>query len=162
MTHQLIGHLSPMSIPESSPHRRFGLLMGHTMRLWRRVIDRELQPYGLTQATWLPLLYISRSTTPMNQKELAESIGFEASAVVRLLDSLQKQGLIERREGTDRRIKEIHLTAQGVEQVKDVENIANQVRIKALNGLSDEQVAQVNQAVEQVIANLSAIERSDA
>ncbi|MDX5628227.1 MULTISPECIES: MarR family transcriptional regulator [unclassified Brenneria] len=135
--------------------------MGHSTRLWRRVIDRELQPYGLTQATWLPLLHISRSTTPMNQKELAEAIGFEASAVVRLLDNLQKQGLIERREGADRRIKEIHLTPQGVEQVKNVEDIARQVRIKALNGLSEENIAQVNQAVEHVIANLSAIERSD-
>lgn len=97
----------------------------------------------------------------MNQKELAEAIGFEASAVVRLLDNLQKQGLIERREGADRRIKEIHLTPQGVEQVKNVEDIARQVRIKALNGLSEENIAQVNQAVELVIANLSAIERSD-
>lgn len=150
-----------MSIAKSSPRRRFALLMGHSTRLWRRVIDRELQPYGLTQATWLPLLHISRSTTPMNQKELAEAIGFEASAVVRLLDNLQKQGLIERREGADRRIKEIHLTPQGVEQVKNVEDIARQVRIKALNGLSEENIAQVNQAVELVIANLSAIERSD-
>lgn len=149
-----------MCIPNSSPRRRFALLMGHTTRLWRRVIDRELQPYGLTQATWLPLLYIYRSATPMNQKELAESIGFEASAVVRLLDNLQKQGLIERREGTDRRIKEIHLTAQGVEQVKNVENIAKQVRNKALNGLSEEEIVRVNQAVEHAIANLSAIERS--
>ncbi|MCG8708612.1 MarR family transcriptional regulator [Brenneria sp. 4F2] len=151
-----------MPIPESSPRRRFALLMGHTTRLWRRVIDRKLQPYGLTQATWLPLLYIARSTTPMNQKQLAESIGFEASAVVRLLDNLQKQGLIERREGSDRRIKEIHLTEQGVAQVRNVENIANQVRIKALDGLGEEQIEQINQAVEQVIANLSAIERSDS
>ncbi|PWC18034.1 MarR family transcriptional regulator [Brenneria roseae subsp. roseae] len=151
-----------MSLSTPSPRRRFASLMGHTTRLWRRIIDRELQPYGLTQATWLPLLHIARASHPMNQKALAESIGLEASAVVRLLDNLQKQGLIERREGADRRIKEIYLTARGTGQVEKVENIANQVRIKALNGLSDTEVEQINQAVEQVIANLSACERGNA
>lgn len=151
-----------MSFTESSSRRRFAVMLGQTTRLWRRVIDRELQPYGLTQATWLPLLYIARAETPSHQKALADAIGLDASAVVRLLDCLQKQGLIERREGTDRRFKEIHLTEQGLQQVEKVENIANKIRTQALEGLSEQDIEQVSQFVGQVIDNLTRLEQNQS
>ncbi|WP_263064550.1 MarR family winged helix-turn-helix transcriptional regulator [Dickeya dadantii] len=147
-----------MSQTESSARRRFALQLGQTSRLWRRVIDRELQPYGLTQATWLPLLFIAREDTPIHQKALAESLGLDASAVVRVLDSLQKQGFIERREGNDRRFREIHLTALGLEQVEKVESIAGQVRNQALAGVSEQDIEQVSRVINQVISNLSRTE----
>ncbi|WP_107758712.1 MarR family winged helix-turn-helix transcriptional regulator [Dickeya sp. Secpp 1600] len=147
-----------MSQTESSARRRFALQLGQTSRLWRRVIDRELQPYGLTQATWLPLLFIAREEPPIHQKALAESLGLDASAVVRVLDSLQKQGFIERREGNDRRFREIHLTALGLELVKKVESIAGQVRNQALAGVSEQDIEQVSRIINQVISNLSRTE----
>ncbi|WP_027713064.1 MarR family winged helix-turn-helix transcriptional regulator [Dickeya chrysanthemi] len=144
-----------MSQTESSARRHFAIQLGQTTRLWRRVIDRELQPYGLTQASWLPLLFIAREEMPTHQKALAESLGLDASAVVRVLDNLQKQGFIERREGSDRRFREIHLTAVGLEQVKKVESIAGQVRNQALEGVSEQDIQQVSRIIDQVIANLS-------
>ncbi|ACT08176.1 transcriptional regulator, MarR family [Dickeya chrysanthemi Ech1591] len=144
-----------MSQTESSARRHFAIQLGQTTRLWRRVIDRELQPYGLTQASWLPLLFIAREEMPTHQKALAESLGLDASAVVRVLDNLQKQGFIERREGSDRRFREIHLTAVGLEQVKKVESIAGQVRNQALEGVSEPDIQQVSRIIDQVIANLS-------
>ncbi|MCO7254017.1 MULTISPECIES: MarR family winged helix-turn-helix transcriptional regulator [Dickeya] len=145
---------------ESSARRRFAIQLGQTTRLWRRVIDRELQPFGLTQASWLPLLFIAREETSTHQKALAESLGLDASAVVRILDNLQKQGLIERREGHDRRFREIHLTTLGQEQVKKVESIAWQVRNQALAGVSEQDIQQVSRTIDQVIANLSRNENS--
>ncbi|QDX31253.1 MarR family winged helix-turn-helix transcriptional regulator [Dickeya poaceiphila] len=144
-----------MSQTESSARRHFATQMGQTTRLWRRVIDRKLQPYGLTQASWLPLLFIAREKTVIHQKALAETLGLDASAVVRVLDNLQKQGLIERREGNDRRFREIHLTAIGLEQVEKVESIAGQVRNQALDGISEQDIQQVSRVINQVIANLS-------
>ncbi|RNM04396.1 MarR family winged helix-turn-helix transcriptional regulator [Dickeya undicola] len=147
-----------MSQTESSARRRFALQLGQTSRLWRRVIDRELQPYGLTQASWLPLLFIAREEAPIHQKALAESLGLDASAVVRVLDSLQKQGFIERREGNDRRFREIHLTTLGMEQVEKVESIAGQVRNQALAGVPEQDIEQVSRIINQVISNLSRTE----
>lgn len=144
-----------MLMPSSSDSRhRFAVLIAQTSRQWRRVIDRQLQPYGLTEATWLPLLHIARAKTPMHQKDLAESIALDASSVVRLLDTLQAQGFIERREGSDRRAKEIHLTYAGFERVQQVEGISRQVRESALSSLEEQEIEWVNALLEQVLVAL--------
>ena len=77
----------------------FGRLLSQIARQWRRAVDLRVQPYGLTEATWLPLLRLSRAPEPMRQKDLAASLGLDNSSVVRLLDHLQAGGLVERREG---------------------------------------------------------------
>ncbi len=97
-------------------------------RQWRRVIDRQLQPLGLTEATWLPLLHLARAAQPMRQKDLAASLSLDGSSVVRLLDGLESGGLVERCEDTDRRAKTIHLTPLGQTTVKRVEEIVRESR----------------------------------
>lgn len=148
-----------MTSSTSYSRRRFAGLIAQTARQWRRLIDRQLQPYGLTEATWVPLLHISRAAAPMRQKELAESIALDASSVVRLLDNLQAQGFIERREGSDRRAKEIHLTARGLERVEQVEGISRQVRDSVLVTLPEEDIERVNHVLEQVLAALDTLSK---
>ena len=53
---------------------RLAPLVAHVAREWRRAVDGRLQAYGLTEATWLPLLRIARAETPMRQNELAASL----------------------------------------------------------------------------------------
>lgn len=129
----------------------FGRLVALIARQWRRAVDLRVQPYGLTEATWLPLLRLSRAPEPMRQKDLAASLGLDNSSVVRLLDSLQAAGLVERREGdSDRRAKAIFLTDQGRATVDRVEAVARQVRDEVFAGLDDAQVAVAFQVLEHV------------
>ena len=58
----------------SSRKDRIGRTIGRAARLWRRAVDVRLQAYGLTEATWLPLLHLSRAAAPMRQKDLAASL----------------------------------------------------------------------------------------
>ncbi len=119
----------------------FGTLLAQTARHWRRAVDRELQPFRLTEATWLPLIRLARAPDPMHQKELAGSLSLDGSSVVRLLDSLQAAGLIERKEDdTDRRAKAIVLTSLGRATVERVEAVARDVRERALAGLSERDI----------------------
>lgn len=148
-----------MTSSTSHSRRRFTGIIAQTARHWRRLIDRQLQPYGLTKATWVPLLHISRAAASMRQKELAESIALDASSVVRLLDNLQAQGFIERREGSDRRAKEIPLTARGLERVEQVEGISRQVRDSVLVTLPEEDIERVNHVLEQVLAALDTLSK---
>lgn len=143
------------------PRRFFGQVLAQTSRQWRRALDRELQPHGLTEATWLPLLRVSRSKTPMHQKDLAESLSLDRSSVVRLLDNLEKLGLVERREGDDRRSKAIHLTDAGERLVQKVEGIAQNVRERALAEISDPDVEKVLETLKNVCASLSSFEPGD-
>lgn len=148
------------SIPAET-HRLFGSTLAQTARQWRRAVDRKLEPYGLTEATWLPLIHVARAPGPVRQKDLAESLALDSSSVVRLLDNLQAAGLIERREGTDRRTKDIHLTALGRTTVERVEGISREVRERALVGVSDDDIEKVYELLEQICTALAPVARGD-
>ncbi len=140
-----------MSARKETIRSGFGTLVAQTARQWRRAVDRRLQPFGLTEATWLPLLHLARAPAPMRQKDLAASLALDGSSVVRLLDALQAAGLIERREGdADRRAKAIALTALGRTTVDKVETVARQVRNEALSGLSDREIEAAYRALDQI------------
>ena len=113
----------------------FGALISQTARTWRRAVDRRLNPFGLTEANWLPLLRLARAPAPMRQKDLAASLSLDNSSVVRLLDALEQAGFVERREDSDRRAKAIFLTASGRAIVDQVEDVAREVREEALLGV---------------------------
>ncbi|MGK9232625.1 MarR family transcriptional regulator [Inquilinus limosus] len=128
-------------MPSSSSTARadFGFRLFLVARLWRREVDEALGRYGLSAATWQPLLHVSRLGDGIRQRDLAESLGIEGPSLVRLLDSLESQGLIERREDeADRRAKAIHLTADGRTLVEGIQGIAAEIRERLLAGISDE------------------------
>ncbi|HEX2011968.1 MAG TPA: MarR family transcriptional regulator [Roseateles sp.] len=141
----------------STPHVRqhIGALIGQIGRQWRRAIDRHLQPYGLTEATWLPLLHVARAAAPMRQKELAASLSLDGSSVVRLLDTLETAGLVERREqGSDRRAKAILLTPLGRQTVQQVEQSVAEVREAALAGLGDAELIVTQATLQHILQAL--------
>lgn len=135
----------------------FGRQLARAARQWRRAVDRELQPFGLTEATWLPLIRLARAPEAMRQKELAAALSVDGSAVVRILDSLQAAGLIERREETgDRRARAVTLTPAGRELVARVEASAQAVRDRALSGLSAADVETTARVLDHVARALTA------
>src|ERR1043165_4104286 len=92
----------------------FGFRVSRIARRLRQAIDAELSSFGLTEATWRPLAYVGRLGAGVRQKELAAALGIEGPSLVRLLDSLERRGLIERREDeSDRRARGIYLTQAG-------------------------------------------------
>ncbi len=120
----------------------FGSLLALATRQWRRAIDRGLRPFGLTEATWLPLIRLARAPEAMRQKELAASLSLDSSAVVRLIDSLEAAGLVERREvDADRRAKAILITESGQAMIGQVEARAREVRDGVFAGLSEADIA---------------------
>ncbi|WIM13702.1 MarR family transcriptional regulator [Enhydrobacter sp.] len=147
-----------MSHPDDTLRGTFGALLARASRQWRRAADQRLQPFKLTEATWLPLVHIARAVTPPRQKDLAASLSLDSSSVVRLLDNLEAAGLIRRRaEATDRRAKAIFLTARGRAIADKVEVAALQVRRDALAGLSDRDIETARRVLTHVC---DALERS--
>jgi MarR family transcriptional regulator for hemolysin len=130
---------------------RLAPLIAHVAREWRRAVDGRLQAYGLTEATWLPLLRIARSETPMRQNELAASLSLDGSSVVRLLDALEDAGLIERCEDrADRRAKSLVLTPRGRRTVDQVERVSLEIRNAVLGEVSDEDLGRALRLLETV------------
>ncbi len=134
----------------------FASLIARAARQWRRAVDRRLQPFGRTAATWLPLIHLARAPTPMRQKDLAASLVLDGSSVVRLLDALETAGLIERRgETADRRAKTIVVTSHGMSIIDQVEAASRAVRNATLVGLSDDDIAIATRVLDLACQNLA-------
>lgn len=139
----------------------FATLVARAARHWRRAVDRRLQPFGLTEATWLPLIYLARALEPMRQKDLAAALALDGSSVVRLLDALEAAHLIERAEGSDRRAKIIVPTARGRAVAEQVEAVSRAVRQATLAGLTPDELAVATRVLEQVCENLAGQQDKD-
>src|SRR6201994_1573417 len=129
----------------SSPvnHRtEIGLLIARLARLWRREADQALADHGLSQATALPLMVLSRQGKCVRQGVLAEEMGIEGPSLVRLIDLLQAEGLVERREDpTDRRAKMLHVTPLGEAKVAEINRVLRRLRAELMNGIPGEDLA---------------------
>lgn len=141
--------------------KNFLFLMAQINRQWRRIIDRKLQPLGLTEAMWLPLLHLVRATEPMRQKDLAASLSLDSSSVVRLIDLLESGKLVERFEGADRRAKTVHLTALGISTARHVEELVSEGRDCVLTSVSERELADAFHVLERIADTLSSIERDE-
>lgn len=115
----------------------FALQLGRVSRGWRARLDDRLRATGLTQARWTTLLQLSRGGAGMTQRELADRVGVEGATIGRLLDALERQGLVERRSvNGDRRAYHIHLTAAAQPILKEINRIAASLRRELLAGIS--------------------------
>ena len=132
----------------------FGRKLAFAARQWRAVMNERLLPFGLTEATWLPMLYISREK-PMRQKDLAEVLGVESSSLVRVIDALVAAGLVVRKVEEDRRARVIALTPEGCELIAKVESISLEVSDQTLESISDEALASASEVIDQISASLA-------
>lgn len=154
-----------MSQPKLPPidhvQKNFFFLMAQINRQWRRIIDRKLQPLGITEAMWLPLLHLVRATEPMRQKDLAASLSLDSSSVVRLIDMLESGKLVERFEGADRRAKNVHLTALGRSTAQHVEELVSEGRDCVLASVSERELVDAFHVLERIADTLSSVEQNE-
>jgi MarR family transcriptional regulator for hemolysin len=88
----------------------------HASRAYRGAADKVASDFGLSQATGLPVLVISRfGDAGVRPGILAETLSLEASSLVRIVDHLIESGLVARHEDPqDRRAKILRLTDEGL------------------------------------------------
>lgn len=142
-----------------SARRRFGKTLALLGRHWRRCLDNSLANGAvfagvtLTAASWSPLIHLQDAGDGISQKDLAARIGIDGSSLVRLIDSLVAQQLIERRpDDNDRRIKKIFLTPLG-------HQVVGAVRVH-LADLEDGLLADLDdKEIEMMLRAFAAIER---
>jgi MarR family transcriptional regulator, transcriptional regulator for hemolysin len=146
-------------VAEPQPNWQIGVQLVQLGRRWRRVLDEELSGYGLTDATWRPLFHLGRLGDGIRQTELAEALGIQGPSLVRLLDNLERDGLIVRREDRgDRRAKSLAMTDGGRRVYAKVQAVTEQVADRLLAGAEAGDLA----AVARLFAHLDAALESDA
>lgn len=106
-----------------------------THRLWKKLSRPLVARHGVTEASAIPLVWISRMGENVHQIALAERCGLEGASLVRLLDDLQKAGLITRTpDPDDRRANLLRLTRKGRTIVGMLEQELDIFRMEKLGG----------------------------
>jgi MarR family transcriptional regulator for hemolysin len=131
-----------MSENQLSPARAaFGRTLVRVARAWRREADEALAECGLSEAKAVPLTVLARSGGEARLGVLAGLLGIEGPSLLRLVDLLERDGLLVRRaDPTDRRAKLIRLTARGRDLAARAEEVLSGVRRRLLNGIAEPEV----------------------
>ncbi|MCV9909283.1 MarR family transcriptional regulator [Brucella sp. HL-2] len=121
-----------MSQAKQELEAAFTMGLSTAARKMRNLFDSRVRERGLTLARARVLLLLAEQRD-WNQRELADALEIEHPSVVRLLDGLEKQGLIYRAavEG-DRRAKRIELTDEAQAQVKQLQDVTQAIRAELL------------------------------
>lgn len=129
----------------ASDRAGFGQSLLSVARLWRSAADRALDDCGLSHATAMPLVALSRLGDNVRQGVIADHLGFEGPSLVRIVDLLVADGLITRSgDPGDRRAKILSLTDAGRSRVEEIELILEKLRIELL---ADEDASELSAAL---------------
>ncbi|WP_246579101.1 MarR family winged helix-turn-helix transcriptional regulator [Alkaliphilus flagellatus] len=110
---------------------------------------------GVTRVQWIALYYLGKEEF-ISQKELAEKMNIKESSVARLLDRMERDGLVERvKNENDKRVTNLRLTDKG-----------KQYRIKLLpegeefekllyKNISDEEMKIFTMVLSKMVSNIN-------
>lgn len=129
-------------------------------RQWTRHVDLQFRGLGLSQSRWRVLFELSRHQD-VTQIELANSLGIEGATLVRLLDRLEADGLVERQPCVDdRRAKKLHLTDGTKPLIDKMKKIAVASRAELLGDVPPDDLRTATRVLSQIEARLELL-RSD-
>jgi DNA-binding MarR family transcriptional regulator len=133
-----------------------GHLMRKTVSRLAQEIEREMEPYGLNNAQWVPLLklYLREAGTAA---ELARVFELDASAMTRLLDRVEAKGLCRReRSSQDRRVVTLRLTEEGQEAAQRIPHVLARIQNDCLAGFTREEWLNLKGYLNRILENLQA------
>jgi MarR family transcriptional regulator for hemolysin len=105
-------------------------------RKLRALVDERARGMGLTLSRARLLMELAREDGPI-QSDLAGLLDIEQPTLVRLLDGLERNGMIERRAvAEDRRARRVFLTPTARAQAEDILNFLTGLRADILQGIA--------------------------
>jgi MarR family transcriptional regulator for hemolysin len=143
--------------------RNFGFLVHDVSRLIKRRFDRKARQTGLpiTRRQAAVVLYIARNEG-VSQAEVAAWLDLEPIALVRMLDKLNEERLVERRaHPTDRRVRTLWLTPAAWPVVEQIHAINKAIREEAFAGMPVHARDAVIDILDGVKGNLALREEAD-
>lgn len=131
-----------------------GILLKKAARLFEQVANKKLDTLGVTHAQTVILIRLWEKDG-QNQMELANSAGLDQSTVVRLLDRMERDKLIERvRNKDDRRVYNFYLTPTAKKACRKLEPHSYAITEIAHESLSKKDMEKLTQMLSTVVDNL--------
>jgi MarR family transcriptional regulator, transcriptional regulator for hemolysin len=137
--------------------RGLGFLLRDTSRLMRRRFVQRAREAGLPLNRSEAAVLVHVSQYPgTSQARVASALDIETISVVRLIDTLQQAGLIERRpHPTDRRVRQLWLTTAGEAALMRIHAIAGLVDAQALADIPEQDRQRLFHLLDTIKSNLA-------
>lgn len=140
------------------PQDSVAYLMRQALSAMRAEVEHRLEPTGLTNAQWVPLLMLHMGRASM-VAELARECQLDTGGMTRMLDRLEAKGLVRRvRSSADRRVVNLELTAQGREAAKGIPAVLCGVQNAALEGFTGDEWQMLRQLLARMLSNAQALQ----
>lgn len=124
-------------------------LLNQRTRLLAKEVNNRLSDHGLYASQWSIIFCIERFG-PMTQTAIWKYLNVEAPTVTRTLSRLEKNGLIVRKQGNDRRERVIELTEQAKQKFLTVRQTMDEFEEDMLAGLSSAEKEQLQLLLQKV------------
>lgn len=134
----------------------YNLLTGRTPQAFNRTLINNFKQGGLdlSKEQW-SILAVLWENDGCSQQYLAEKSFRDRPSVTRLIDNMEKDGLVERRpDANDRRLNLIFLTAKGRDMEQTIIPLVNKTVEEAINGITPEKVSVVKEVLQEIYNNL--------
>ncbi|WP_034867775.1 MarR family winged helix-turn-helix transcriptional regulator [Clostridium lundense] len=117
--------------------------------------NKRLERYGCTRIQWIALYFLYNADQPISQKELATLMKVQGSSLARLIDRMERDGLIKRIENSeDKRIKFLELTAEGQLKIKTLLPEGEKFSNLLLDGITTEELDIFNKVIDKMLNNI--------
>lgn len=114
-----------------------------TARAMRTFMDQCVRRHGMTRAQWSVLLRLERREG-MTQAEMADALEVQPISLMRLIDRLCEQRLVERRpHESDRRANRLYLTAKGRTTLEQLAPLGREITSQLLAGFGEAEARQL-------------------
>lgn len=125
-------------------------------RKLRALVDERARDMGLTLSRARLLMQLAKADGPI-QSDLAELLDIEQPTLVRLLDGLERTGMIERRAAPgDRRARRVFLTQAARAQAEDILAFLTELRADVLDGIDKEELEIALRVLSRMSRNITA------
>ena len=138
--------------------RSFGFLLRDVSRLYVRRFEQRVAVLGLTLPQCRVLVYLALHEG-LSQARLAELTDVEPMTLVRILDCMESDGLLERRvDAADRRARLVFLKAKAKPLVDHIWKLGDSTREEAFRGVPKQQAGVLIGLLDRVRNNLATLE----
>ena len=139
------------------PLRNFGFLLKDVSRLYSLNFERHATELNLTLAQCKVLCYLQRNEG-ISQVQLAYLTDTDPMTLVRILDRMEGDGLIERRpDPADRRARRLYLQEAALPVLKEIWRVSDRARAECFSRMPVADRTQLIELMQQMQANLLAL-----
>ncbi|NLF36273.1 MAG: MarR family transcriptional regulator [Clostridiaceae bacterium] len=135
--------------------RKMWLDMKGVIRAARKIINAQLEPFGLTGTEGDLLFLLVTGSDNLQQEQLAEQLDIGKAVVSRAVDSLVFKGYVSRtRSNTDRRAYTINLTDKALKISKSITEVYDNLYSLARKGIADDDFINIETLLSRISKNL--------